>query len=1703
MINFPVVSTKPSPSLISRFIVVLACFCSVSEGAENLTQKAPAFLAGVAAVDITPTQFPVIVNGQFLEGKADRAHDRLMSRAMVLDDGETRLAIVVVDSLMIQRHLLDDAKEMAHESTGIPTDRMLISATHTHSAPSAMGCLGSRPDVEYQQFLVGQIAKSIHQADEKMQPAKVGWTVVKDYEHNHCRRWIYRPDRMASDPFGVRNVRAHMHPGHQSQNHIAPSGPADTDLSLISVQTKEGQPLGVLANYALHYYGAPLISGDFCGRFGNKFAELIGVKENADSFVGIMSQGTSGDSMWMDYGSPAQKRDLDQYTLEVAQVVHEAYKRIQYQDHVSLGMAEAKLKLQRRTPDEERLKWSQSILKELGEQLPKSRAEIYAREQIYLHEEPEVEIKLQAVRIGEIGITAIPNEVYGLTGLKIKAQSPLQPTFNIELANGAQGYIPPPEQHALGGYTTWPARTAGLEVQAEPQIVETLLGLLEKVAGKPRRAIDAHTNAYSTSIFASKPTAYWRFNEMSGSRAVDAVGQNHGTYENGVAYFLPGFAETPEQQKKTANRAAHFAGGRMQSELKGLGDTWAAELWFWNGLPNDARAVTGYILSRGTPGQKDAAGDHLGIGGTYQNAENAGKLIFFNGNEKDELLVGKTVLPTKTWNHVAMVRDGQQVKVYLNGNTTPEISGEISVSHPKDVDDIFVGGRNDGLAPFEGKLSEVAIYKRVLSPKEIASHFKAAGFESAEQQAESSPTTGSITPEDPPLSPEETLAATHIRDGYQIELVAAEPLVKDPVAIAWGTDGRLWVAEMADYPLGMDGKGKPGGRVRYLEDTNNDGQYDRSTLFLDGIRFPTGLMPWRNGVLITAAPEILFAEDTTGDGKADKQEVLYSGFQEGNQQLRVNGLRWGLDNWIYCASGAHHGGYGADRKLHSTKSGATVELGSRDFRFRPDTGDIDPQSGPSQFGRNRDDWGNWFGQQNSFPLWHFVLQDHYLRRNPHFAPPDPRKILVGERNPKVYPAKSPQKRFHGFEQSGRFTSACSAIVYRDELLFPQEFSSEHAFTCEPFHNLVQHNVIETEGPSFMSHRDSAEKETDFFASKDRWCRPVMVRTGPDGALWVVDMYRYMIEHPHWLPPEGQKELEPFYRSGENLGRIYRIVPKDQKPRPIQNLETLAPVELVDLLNSPSGEQRDLASQLIQWKNDPATVAPLEEIARKSENPLGRLHALCTLDGLGKLTPSIVQQALQDAHPGVRRHAIRLAEPMGEQHPELITKAIELADDADARVRLQLSCTLGEWSGKASADALVDLTISDANDPYLVSARMSSINQSNLSDVLAAALLKIENPAAGHLVGQLLAFSVAFENQAATLDGLEAVLKIQDPELKIWQLKTMAELFDALQRRELTLKKLVSKSGQRGEALRLQMNGLVEQALFTAVDPNAKESLRMAAIPLLARDPDTRSAELSKLASLLTPQTPPSVQVAVVRHLGASSDKTVSNQLLEGWSSHGPALRNEILAVLSTRREWLTDLLDAIESGSVARTDIGASARQVLSAYRDKAIRERVTKLLAESGSEDRRQVVQDHQNVLSLKGSASRGKEIFKKQCSTCHKLDNVGFDIGPNLRSLTDMKPSSLLTSILDPSAAVDGKFVTYVAATDDGRVYTGIMAAETANSITLVEQEKKQRVILRNQLEEIRSTGKSLMPEGLEKTMKPQDFADVIEYVRQKDSK
>jgi hypothetical protein len=515
-----------------------------------------------------------------------------------------------------------------------------------------------------------------------------------------------------------------MHAASNWDNVTGESGPEDPDLAMISIQARDGRPLAVMANFSMHYFSGEVgLSADYYGLFceGLKARLSHGKDQGTPPFVGVMSHGCSGDIWRRDYALPPDQRPdwtIDEYSKQFVDLAVSALESIEYRHDVDLAMAERRMELKYRVPDEQRLKWAREIVDAMPDLSARNRNEFYAVQQVLLHKRQSTEIVVQALRIGDIGIATTPNETYALTGLKVKLQSPLKKTFVIELANGADGYIPPPEQHFLGGYNTWAARSAGLEVKAEPKITETALGLLERVSGTERRTWRQARGAGGDAIAAAKPIAWWRMDEFAAPHARDSSGHtNHGVYEPGVVFFLDGPRSDLFSASKEPNRAAHFAGGRLRARVapNSLDGDYSVSIWFWNGMPANGREVTGWMFSRGHNHGLGAGSDHLGLGGT---AGHAGRLIYQHGDNPAAVVGGKTEIKRWSWNHVVLVRSGGTVRVYLNGWAEPEIEMDVTAAGGS-IDELFLGGRSDGAANWEGRLDEVALFNRALTPDEI------------------------------------------------------------------------------------------------------------------------------------------------------------------------------------------------------------------------------------------------------------------------------------------------------------------------------------------------------------------------------------------------------------------------------------------------------------------------------------------------------------------------------------------------------------------------------------------------------------------------------------------------------------------------------------------------------------------------------------------------------------------------------------------------------------------------------------------------------------------------------------------------------------------------------------------------------------------------------------------------------------------------
>jgi neutral ceramidase len=468
---------------ICSYVLLLVTLFAPAASAQD---KAKVFRAGAYAQDVTPRKFPISVNGGMQDRLAKGAHDRLHARALVLDDGTTRIALVIADFCMIPREVCDAAKAIAHNATGIPPERILIAATHTHSAPTLAGVFQSDPDADYVKALPAMIAAGIAKANERLGPARIGWAVGHDPTQVFNRRWKVKPgSALLADPFGGTD-QVKMNPGYQHPDLVEPAGPTDPEITLLSVQTPDGRPVALLANFSLHYVGGlPPLSADYFGAFAAKMRELVGGDKAS---VAMLSNGTSGDINNINYGakSPGKQQPGEQIRIvtdSVAKAALAAYQTIKYRDWVPLAMAQKELELGVRLPSAADVTRAKDILDKANKKVLTTLPEVYARETLLMAKyTPQVKLLLQAIRVGDLGIVSSPCETFVEIGLEIKRRSPLRPTCTIELANGYNGYLPTPEQHALGGYETWRARSSYLEVNASRVITDTLLGLLREVS---------------------------------------------------------------------------------------------------------------------------------------------------------------------------------------------------------------------------------------------------------------------------------------------------------------------------------------------------------------------------------------------------------------------------------------------------------------------------------------------------------------------------------------------------------------------------------------------------------------------------------------------------------------------------------------------------------------------------------------------------------------------------------------------------------------------------------------------------------------------------------------------------------------------------------------------------------------------------------------------------------------------------------------------------------------------------------------------------------------------------------------------------------------------------------------------------------------------------------------------------------------------
>ncbi len=978
---------------------------------------------------------------------------------------------------------------------------------------------------------------------------------------------------------------------------------------------------------------------------------------------------------------------------------------------------------------------------------------------------------------------------------------------------------------------------------------------------------------------------------------------------------------------------------------------------------------------------------------------------------------------------------------------------------------------------------------------------------------------GDPLPRNEAKEPAEALKTFQVREGFGMHLLAAEPDVADPVAAAYDEDGRLFVAEMSDYPYVEKKNDKafaentddpPIGQVRVLIDRDGDGRFDESHLVADKLSWPTGVVPWKGGVFVAATPDIWYLKDTDGDHKADVRRKVFTGFRKFNIQAVMNNLAWGLDHSIYGAAS----GNGGEVRTGDQPAMKPVPVLRRDFRFDPASGRFDAISGGARFGNTFDDWGNRFLCDIRNPAEHVVLPARYLERNPvlppprvlhdaaeagdqvpifRISPPEPWRELRARRWAsigKAYPRSE-------LVAAGVLTSSSGVTVYRGDA-FPPAFRG-NLFLGEVANNVIHRMVVEPDGVTFRAHRAPGEEKAEFLASTDTWFRPVNFVNAPDGTLTVLDMYRETIEHPWSIPDDIKAQLD--LRSGSDRGRIYRLAPPGFRSRPTPRLSRATTPELVALLEHPNAWHHDTAHRLLFERQDPAAVEPLRQFLRRSPEPLGRLHALWSLEGLKSLRDEDLLVSLQDAAAGVREHALRLAEPRLDRAGPLRDRVLALADAPEARVRFQVAFTLGEVDDPSAIDALSRIARRDAGDPWIRTAVLSSSWRKPLElweRLLAGEGDQVDPPFATSRDGLSLLRTLAFVvgARATPQEAARAIGRLPRAEDRAppASLELAVSLADGLRRGGHVVSRM-PMDGPEGIEASARLEALTRKALdlVRARDLPAHEVA--AGIGWLGHRPFAEAREA--LVPLLSPTQAPEIQRSTARALAEHHSPEVAPLLLEHWRAYRPAIQAEILQALLGRSQWVGPLLDAVEAKTVPVGQLPMARRAQLIESPDPAIQRRARLLFGPDAPGSRRDAIARYEPSLKLASDPERGRGVFDRECILCHKLGARGNAVGPNLAGVRRRTPDELLLHILDPNREVAPDYLEYSVSLKDGRVLTGLIESEGTTGLMLKRAEGVTDAVLQQDIEAMTSTGKSLMPEGLEAKIAPQDMADLVAYL------
>lgn len=941
-----------------------------------------------------------------------------------------------------------------------------------------------------------------------------------------------------------------------------------------------------------------------------------------------------------------------------------------------------------------------------------------------------------------------------------------------------------------------------------------------------------------------------------------------------------------------------------------------------------------------------------------------------------------------------------------------------------------------------------------------------------------------------PLEPSEAVRAFDHSSDFRVEIVACEPEIRSPVAMEFDENGRLFVAEYPEYNQHANPKPTARGCIKLLEDKDNDGRYETARVYADDISTPVALTCWDGGVFVGAPPDVWYLKDSKGDGKADIRRRVLTGFDRDKAgEAMLNSFRWTLDNRILMSTG--QAGGSISRPDRPPTDGVSVR--NRNVRFDPRTGDFTTTSGGGQHGLTMTDWGDEFTCDNSRPILQIAYDSRYVERNPYLDAPSPLVSLQpSSLKPPLHRLSPPEpwrvartrlrveKRFDGPDEGGEpfgfFTAATGITVYRGDA-WPLAYRGQ-VFVGEAANNLVYRARLTDRGFSWTAER--ADPRREFLTSRDVWHRPVQFAHAPDGELYVVDMYRELIETVESMPPDLLKQVD--VSAGVERGRIYRIELRRPTALKEPRLGSASTAQLVGFLAHSNGWHRDTAARLLYQRQDPATVALVRQLAAKTTDALTRMRALYVLDGLRALTPADVTRALADKHARVREHAVRIAEQWAAER-DVRSRLFAMVEDPEPRITRQLAFSLGAVGEDVSAPLARILARTD--DPWVRLGVLSSA--ADCRDKL------FERLAGDSAFRARRTSDAVFENlaqQVIAAQRLEEIVKV-------------GAVLDGLPPDDTNLAKMVARvAAERpraaqipGNRAKLQLESLLTRAIADIKSAATPANVIVESLRLLGRAPlgDMRTA----LRDCLTPQRDPGVQRGALELLAQFDDAGVPALVLDAWPSMTPQLRISAMDTLLSRPAWSAAVLGALSSGGVRQADLDPAQIQLLLRTGDGTRRARAAEVLGAGHSRKRADVLAEYRPATDKDGDPARGKAVFARACSSCHRLDNQGAAIGPDLATLRGSARDAALVAILDPSRDILPKYYQYHLTTKAGVTLAGMIVSESPNSLTIRKTDGANVTVLRADVEQLSSTVTSAMPEGLENQIDLSAMADLLTYL------